>query len=207
MRVNSFGDGGKRALCAGLLAGLALLLAPAVSVASRAGSKYYFELHKIEATVPVDPEIRTFTGEALKADLATRPAWESDLGVGTQREAIVAELKKRKLNGFDLVVKIVRLKKDIKEPAAGSRNPQLSVSVRIEVLGTVIPGDKIAFSGEAEAGAEAAVPERRLEDETTSMFKDAIKAAVGQAIDQAVLKLTTPKAAPMNESKRTRKKP
>ena len=110
------------------------------------------------------------------------------------------------MKGFDLEVKIVRLKKEVKEPAAGSHNPQLSVSVRLEVLGTVIPGDKIAFSGEAEAGAEAAVPERRLEEEATTMFKDAIKAAVGQALDQAVLKLTTPKAEPMNESRRKHKK-
>ena len=49
------------------------------------------------------------------------------------------------------------------------------------------------------------MPERRLEDEATAMFKDAIKAAVGQAIDQAVLKLTMPKAAPMNESRRKHK--
>lgn len=204
MRVNRFADRGKRGARAGLLAALALLVAP-TALASAPG-KYYFELHKIESTVPVDPDLRAFTGEALKADLAARPDWASELGVGENREAIVAELKKKKLNGFDLVVKIVRLKKEIKEPAAGSRNPQLSVSVRLEVLGTVIPGDKIAFSGEAEAGADAAVPERGLEDEATAMFKDAIKAAVGQAIDQAVLKLTTPKAAPMNESKHKRKK-
>jgi hypothetical protein len=70
------------------------------------------------------------------------------------------------------------------------------------VLGTVIPGDKIAFSGEGEGGAEAAVPERRIDEETTAMLKDAIAAAVGQAIDQAVLKLTMPKAAPLNESRR-----
>jgi hypothetical protein len=203
MRVNRLGQTRRRWLGGALVTTLALASAPA---AWAAGSKYYFELHKIESTVPVDPDLRAFTAEALKADLAGRPAWQSDLGVGDNRDAIVAELKKRKLNGFDLVVKIVRLKKDVKEPAPGSRNPQLSVSVRLEVLGTVIPGDKIAFSGEAEAGADAAVPERRLEEESTVMFKDAIKAAVGQAIDQAVLKLTTPKAEPMNESRRKRKR-
>ena len=202
MRVNRRKDARRHCLGAGLLMAL-LAFAPA---ASAAGGKYYFELHKIESTVPVDPELRAYTGDALKADLAARPAWQSDLGVGSDREAIVSELKKRKLNGFDLVVKIVRLKKEVKPPAPGSHNPTLSVSVRLEVLGTVIPSDKIAFSGEAEAGADAAVPERRLEDEATAMFKDAIKAAVGQAIDQAVLKLTTPKAEPMNESRRKHKK-
>jgi hypothetical protein len=203
MRVNRRKDGRRRSLCAALLLALALAAAPR---ASAAGGKYYFELHRIESTIPVDPDLRAYTGETLKADLAARPAWQSDLGVGSDREAIVSELKKRRLNGFDLVVKIVRLNKEVKPPAPGSHNPTLSVSVRLEVLGTVIPGDKIAFSGEAEAGADAAVPERRLEDEATAMFKDAIKAAVGQAIDQAVLKLTTPKAEPMNESRRKHKK-
>jgi hypothetical protein len=173
-----------------------------------AGAKYYFELHKVEATVPVNPDIKEIAGEALKAELAARPEWLSDLGVGVgaDRQAVAAELKRRKLSGFDLIVKIVQIKKEVKDPSPGSRNNQLVVSIRLAVLGTVIPGDKIAFSGEGEAGAEASVPERRIEAEATEMFKEATKSAVQQAIDQAVLKLRTPKATPMNESKRKRKK-
>jgi hypothetical protein len=171
-----------------------------------AAPKYYFQLHKVEASVPVNPDIKEATAEALKAELASRPEWQSDLGVGDDRDALVAELKKRRLSGFDLVVKIVELKKEVKPPAPGSRNHQLAVSVRLAVLGTAIPGEKIAFSGEGDAAAEAAVPERRLEDEATLMYKDAIKSAVDQAIDQAVLKLSLPQSAPLNESKRKRKK-
>ncbi|HEY8924098.1 MAG TPA: hypothetical protein VIU64_06930 [Polyangia bacterium] len=174
--------------------------------AMAAAPKYYFQLHKVEAAVPVNPDIKEITAAALKAELASRPEWQSDLGVGDDRDALVAELKKRRLSGFDLVVKIVELKKEVKPPAPGSRNHQLAVSVRLAVLGTAIPGEKIAFSGEGDAAAEAAVPERRLEDEATLMFKDAIKSAVAQAIDQAVLKLSLPQSAPLNESKRKRKK-
>jgi len=174
--------------------------------AAAAAPKYYFRLHKVEATIPVNPDIKEMTAEALKAELATRPEWQSDLGVGDDRDALVAELKKRKLSGFDLTVKIVELKKEVKDPAPGARNHQLAVSIRLAVLGTAIPGEKIAFSGEGDAGAEAAVPERRIEDEATLMFKDAIKSAVAQAIDQAVLKLSLPQSAPLNESKRRRKK-
>ena len=185
-------------------------LAVAAVLSSGAGAasapRYYFELHKVEATIPVNPDIKEFAADALKADLASRPEWQADLGVGDDREAIASELKRRKLSGFDLVVKIVQLKKEVKDPAPGARNHQLAVSIRLAVLGTAIPGDKIAFSGEGEAGAEAAVPERRLEDEATSMFKEAIKSAVQQAIDQAVMKLTLPKATPMNETKRKHKK-
>jgi len=190
-------DGGWRAALGDLWGG---------GLAAAAAPKYYFRLHKVEATVPVNPDIKEITAEALKAELAARPEWQSDLGVGDDRDALVAELKKRRLSGFDLIVKIVQLKKEVKDPAPGARNHQLAVSVRLAVLGTAIPGEKIAFSGEGEAGAEAAVPERRIEDEATLMFKDAIKSAVTQAIDQAVLKLSLPQSAPLNESKRKRKK-
>jgi hypothetical protein len=37
------------------------------------------------------------------------------------------------------------------------------------------------------------------------MIKDAMAAAVKQAVDQALMKLGTPKAEPMNESKGKRK--
>jgi hypothetical protein len=207
MRVNRFSTGrqtfGRLSLVAGLLAG-ALLLAGAGS--SRAAApKYYFELHKVEANIPVNPELKEFAAEALKADLATRSAWQSDLGVGTDRNAIVAALKSKKLNGFDLIVRFVKVNREVKPPAPGSRLNTLSVSVGLAVLGTAIPGEKIAFSGEGDAGAEAGVPEARQDAEANMMFREAIKTAIGQAIDQAVMKLTMPKSAPMNESHRKRK--
>lgn len=184
---------------------LAVVCGLRVSPALAAHAKYYFELHKVEATVPVNPEIKELAAAALKADLAARPEWQSDLGVGSTREAVAAELKRRKLSGFDLIVKIVEVKQEVKEPSPGSRNKRLAISIKLAVLGTVIPGEKIAFSGEGEAGAEAAVPERRIEAEATAMFGEAVKSAVEQAINQALMKLTTPKATPMNESKHKRK--
>ena len=180
----------------------ALAAAPALAAPR---PKYYFELHEVESKVPLNADMRQFAGEALKAELASRPEWQSDLGV-TDRDAVVAELKKRKLSGFDLVVKIASMTKEVKEPNPGSRLRRLSVSVRLSVLGTTLPGEKMAFGGDGEAGAEGEVTERRLDSEAESMFKDAIKDAVKQAIDQAVLKLGTPQAAPLNESKRKRKK-
>jgi len=173
--------------------------------AGAAASKYYFELHKVESDVPVDPVLRDYAGEALKTELASRPGWSGDLGVGTDRDQVIAALKTKKVNGFDLVVRFVKVKREVKPPAPGSRLNQLAVSVGLAVLGTAIPGDKIAFSGEGDAGAEASVPENQMDAEATAMFKDAIKTALGQALDQAMMKLSLPKSKPMNESKRKRK--
>ena len=160
----------------------------------------------MESRVPIDGPLRQFTGEAVKAELGSRPEGESELGGAKDRDAVVAALKKRKLAGFDLHVKIAELKKEVKEPTPGSRRKRLSVSVKLSVLGTTLPGEKMAFGGDGEAAAETEVTENRMDAESESLIKDAIKDAVKQAVDQAVLKLGTPQSAPMNESKRRRKK-
>jgi len=185
-------------------AGVGIMLV-ASGAGQAAASKYYFELHKVETDVPVDPELRDYAGEALKSELARRPGWSGDLGVGNDRDQVVAALKAKKVSGFDLVVRFVKLKREVKPPAPGSRLNQLAVSVGLAVLGTAIPGDKIAFSGEGDAGAEASLAENQMDAEATTMFKDAIKTAIGQALDQAMMKLSLPKSKPMNESKRKRK--
>ena len=59
MRMNRPWDATVRSVLAGMLMTLVLLSAPG---ASAAASKYYFELHKIESTVPVDPDLRAFAG-------------------------------------------------------------------------------------------------------------------------------------------------
>jgi hypothetical protein len=186
-----------------LVAVLAQLVGSAPARAAH--PKYYFELHEVEAKVALNADMRQFAGEALKAELASRPEWQSDLGV-KDRDAVAAELKRRKLSGFDLIVKILAMTKDVKEPNPGSRLRRVAVNVKLSVLGTTLPGDKMSFAGDGEAGAEIEVTERRIDAEAESMFKEAIKDALKQAIDQAVLKLGTPQAAPLNESKRNRKK-
>jgi hypothetical protein len=187
----------------------ALLLALSLGVPGTvfaAGPKYYFELHEVQSRVPLNADMRAFAGDALKAELASRPEWQSDLGTAKDRDAVLAELKKRKLSGFDVIVKIAEVKKEVKEPNPGSRLKRLAVSVKLSVLGTTLPGEKMAFAGDGEAGAETEVTDRRMDAEADSLIKDAIKDAVKQAVDQAVLKLGIPQSAPLNESKRKRKK-
>jgi len=176
-----------------------------VASAKAPAAKYYFQVHKVESELALNDDLREFTRVAVQNELSARPEWASDVGAGTDPDALVAELKKRKLRGFDLVVKIAELKKDVKEPTPGSRLRRLSVGVKLAVLGTTIPGEKIAFGGDGEAGAETEVTERRIDTEAESLTRDAIKDAIKQAIDQAVMKLAIPKAAPLNESRRKRK--
>jgi hypothetical protein len=188
-------------LGAGLLA-LALLASP---VARAASPKYYFRLGEVKAGPEVDAALKSYAAEAVKADLAARPEWASDVGT-TNTEALVAELQKRKLRGFQVVVRFEHLKKEVKEPSPGARRKRAALDVKLSVFGTTIPEAKLAFSGDGEAGVEAEVSDKGMDAETTELAKDAIKDAIKQAVDQAVLKLSIGKSTPMNESKRAKKK-
>ena len=136
-----------------------------------AAPKYYFQLQPVKAGPEVDADLKSYTGEALKAELASRPEWASDIGPagqaapGTDRTALVAELKKRNLRGFDVTARIEKLKQEVKDPKPGARNKQLAVEVQLTVFGTTIPDAKLAFSGDGQSGERGrglrAAPGRR----------------------------------------------
>jgi hypothetical protein len=194
----------------GALAAVTLAALPAMP-ASAAAPKYYFQLQPVKAGPEVDAALKSYTGEALKAELASRPEWASDIGPagaagpGTDRTALVGELKKRNLRGFDVTARIEKLKQEVKDPKPGARNKQLAVEIQLTVFGTTIPDAKLAFSGDGQSGSEAEVSERRLAADTADTTKDVIKDAIKQAVDQAVLKLSIGKPGPMNEKHKKKK--
>jgi hypothetical protein len=190
-------------LAAGALVA-SLFAAPQARAAHAAGPKYYFQLREVKAGPEIDPALKAYAGEALKTDLAARPEWASDVGA-TGQEALMAELAKRKLRGFNVTVRIEEAKKEIKPPKPGERSKQLATNVRLTVFGTTLVEEKLAFSGDGEAGLEAEVSDKRMESEGVSMTKDAMKDAIKQAVDQAVMKLSIGQSAPHAEGKRKKK--
>ena len=192
-----------------------LVLLVAAPTARAARPKFYFRLGEVEAGpnagagagagAEVDADLKTYAGEALKAELASRPEWASDVGTNDP-EALSAELKKRNLRGFSVTVRFENLKKDLKEPSPGARRKRAVVDVKLSVFGTTIPEEKLSFSGDGESGVEAEVSEKGALAETQALAKDAIKDAVKQAVDQAVMKLSVGTSTPMNEKKHAKKK-
>lgn len=194
-----------RILTAVTALGVALGVLTAAVPVRAAAPKFYFRLGEVKAGPEVNDGLKAYAGEAVKADLAARPEWASDVGT-TDPEALRAELKKRNLRGFSVVVRFERFAKQLKEPSPGSRHKRASVDVKLSVFGTTIPEEKLAFSGEGESTVEAEVSEKTAAEESESLAKDAIKDAIKQAVDQAVLKLSIGKSGPMNESAKRRKK-
>ena len=200
MRLSTSASPGRpHALAVLVAAALAGAMLPASAQA--AAPKYFFQLREVKAGPEIDPALKEYAGEALKADLAGRPEWASDVQAPNP-EALLAELNKRKLRGFNVTVRFEEVKKEVKPPKPGSRFNQLAVNVRLTVFGTTVVEEKLAFSGDGEAGMQAEVSEKRVEKESMSLTRDAIKDAVKQAVDQAVLKLSVAQSGPHGARKK-----
>jgi hypothetical protein len=184
---------------------LALAGHPAPAVAKGpAAPRFYFSVVDVKSEVPVDESVRVMAKEVLAADLAGRPEFTSDLG-GITGDALVAELARRHLKGFDVSMKLVAWSHELQAPRPGGRLKQLAVATKVAVFGTTIGEAKLAFGGDGEATVVAEVVERRLAEESKPIDHDVLVQAVRQAVDQAVAKLGQVASKPFNESKPKRK--
>jgi hypothetical protein len=191
-----------------LAVGMTVAAATAVHAAE---PKYYFQIKEVTAAPDVEAGVKKSAAEALKAELASRPEWATDIvpeasAQGPDRTALVAELAKRKLRGFDVTVRIESFKKEMKDPRPGGRLKQLAVNTRLAIIGATIPDAKFAFEGSGEAGVEAEVSEARMEANSAMASKAALKSAIKQAVEEAVVKLgAKPAAAPSGGKKPAKK--
>jgi hypothetical protein len=172
---------------------LAAATAVGAAIPARAAEpKFYFQIKEVTAAPDVDAGVKTAAAEALKAELASRPEWASDVGPAAQghdQAALAAELAKRNLRGFEVTVRIDNFKKEMKDPRPGGRLKQLAVNVRLTIIGATIPDAKFAFEGNGESGVEAEVAEARMPADSARASKAALTAAVKQAVEEAVVKL------------------
>jgi hypothetical protein len=188
--------------CTWCWSGVATAAAPATK------PKYYFNVRDVNADVAVDQPTLAVAKQVLHEELARRREFTSDVGaVGDDDAAVVAELKRRKLQGFNVTMKLVSLSAEPKPPRPGGRLKQLAVGVKLSVFGATISERKLAFGGDGEASVEAEIVEQRLAEEQAALTRDALVQAVKLAVDQAVRKLSLPRAKPLDESRRRRAKP
>jgi hypothetical protein len=201
-------------LCAAAF--LPLLLATAAPAAEKKADapaapgskkpKYYFVIHEVNVGKHGDSDLAKIARDSLEKELESRPEFTSDLGGVTEDAAVLEELKRRGLKGFKASLRLDKLTRDLREPRPGGRLKQLAVNVKLSVFGTTFPGEKLAFSGDGETEVQAEVVEQRIEEEGRTLVKEVMPLALKQAVDQAVSKLSLPKSAPLNESKRKKRR-
>ena len=113
-----------------------------------------------------------------------------DLGAQSE-DAQIAEIRKQGMLGFLVSLRITSMKKDIKPPAPGKRDQQMSIDVKLAVFGHTLPGNKLLFTGDGEASLMGEFSERLKDKEEERFTRTALANAIKQAVSTAVAKLTT----------------
>jgi hypothetical protein len=171
--------------------GLSLLLAPSLALAAGGKSvsqKYYFKVTNIHVE---DNKIIPMAKELLEKEVASRPEFTMDLGDASSEDTQIAEMQKRGMKGFQVSMRISSLKKDIKPPAPGKRDQQMSIDVKLAIFGHTIPGNKIMFTGDGESHLMGEFSERLRDKEEERFTRTALEGAIKQAVSTAVAKMTT----------------
>ena len=172
--------------------GIFVLATPALTHAeaargASASPKYYFKVSNIKAQ---DDKIIPMAKELLEKEVSTRPEFTMDLGDARSEEAQIAELQRQGMKGFQVSMQIVSLKKEIKPPAPGKRDQQMSIDVKLGIFGHTIPGNKLLFTGDGNAALTAEFSERLKDKEEERFMRTALASAIKQAVSTAVAKLT-----------------
>ncbi|MGA7743527.1 MAG: hypothetical protein WBP56_03425 [Polyangia bacterium] len=174
-------------------AALAGMLTVAISLAGRVGAdgtkpKYYFTISNITSE---DTTIIPLAKELLAKEISSRSEFTQDLGGAEGEAAAAAEMRKRGLQGFQVNLRIMSLKKEIKPPTPGRRDRQMAIQVKLGVYGTTYPGGKLNFTGDGEASLTGDFSERRMDSDIEDLTKMAFASALKQAVSTAVAKMTT----------------
>jgi hypothetical protein len=182
---------------------LALLAVPQRAWAATEIPKYYFKVSNIASR---DKKIIPLAKELLEKEVASRPEFTMDLGNNPNSEdSEIGELRKRGMKGYQVSMRLETLKKDIKPPAPGKRDQQMSIEVKLTVFGHTIPGNKLLFTGDGDASLMGEFSERLRDREEERFTKTALASAIKQAVSTAVAKLTTAKLEEKGPQKRKAK--
>jgi hypothetical protein len=175
-----------RILAIGTFVLTALAMAVASPARALADAKYYFKVSNIQSQ---DNKIIPMAKELLEQEVSSRPEFRMDGEGASPEEASATELQKKGLKGVQFSMRIVSLKKDIKPPAPGKRDQQMSIEVKLAIFGHTIPGNKVLFTGDGEASLMAEFSERLRDKEEPRFIKAALESAIKQAVSTAVVKL------------------
>jgi hypothetical protein len=191
------------------VAGLAIVLLSASAAAKAVAKKpakplYYVQVMEALADTGVPdtakPEARKQLLEALRArpEIVVAPEGGSPVDDAT----LIADLKKRKLRGLALSVRVVELVEEIKPPPEGKKSRVLQVQAKVAIFGSTIPADGLAIGGDGQSKVGLEIGKNILPGDRDEATKSALAQSLVQAIDVAIEKLAHPPKAPKPEKKK-----
>jgi len=168
---------------------------------------YYVQVMDALADKGVPESIKPAAKSQLEEALRARPEVVlAGTAVSAQDEAtLVADLKKRKLKGLALSVRVLELSEEIKPPPEGKKSRVLQISARVSIFGSTIPAAGLAIGGDGQSRVGFEVGKNILPGDRAEATRSALSQSLTQAVDQAITKLSTPAVVPKPEKRR--KKP
>jgi len=191
-------------------------IGPFLGEALAAGPKYFIRLRAIEigdgltAAGVGNDGLKTMAKENLLAELGKRPEVVLKLeGVPDDAapERFGDEIKRRKLKGYEVTLKVIKLDRQVLPPPAGRKFRLLEQSIKLSLVGTLYPGEPtLAIGGDGESTVQIEVGAQISENQDRDVLSDVVKDAVGQAVAQALRKLDLGPMKPPKDPPRRKKK-
>jgi hypothetical protein len=165
--------------------------------------KYYVAVLRAlgDPGVPADvlPEARKQLVEALgrRAEVSLAPE-----GANPDDPALAGELKKKKLRGLALSVRVTQFSKQLLPPAEGKKFQVLQAKVSTSLFGASIPNQGLAIGGEGDATVGLEVGKKVLPADEQAALKEALSQALDRAVEVAITKLDNPPKVPPKEKRK-----
>jgi hypothetical protein len=157
-----------------------------------AHAKYFVKVRGVDEAEGVKSGI-TAEAERLFTDELRRHAeftldWPA--GLPDENEALVKELRRRKIRAFEVTLKILNVQRDLKPPKPGKQYRVLVRGIKLAVFGNTLPDHVVAIGGDGESSLAAEIGRQADEQkEGASLLAEAAKSAITQAVDMTLTKL------------------
>lgn len=189
---------------------LAIALSCAFAGATRAATapRYYFALDEVHAVGGAPAEISVKARSILREILATRPEFVAALdgapNPASDPDGYRKFLAARKVAAYQVSIKITEYERKLAPNDKPGRAAQvLTIRVGVSLIGSKIPGGVLALAGTGGATIAAEVGANVRPREEESAMDEALRNALVQAVDAAVveMKRPPPKAPPKKKRK------
>jgi hypothetical protein len=170
-----------------LLALLALSLAQGDAWAKAKGPRFYFELRGVQIPAGEKAELKEQAKASILAELRKHPEVVLELS----KEELEKQLRSRKLDGFGIVLRVVRSQHTLKPPPPGKVYRVLTLDVAVAIDAEKLPSGQLAMAGEG--SAEVSTEVKKLnEKERLQLRGEALAEAIKQAVERSLQKLQAP---------------
>jgi hypothetical protein len=185
-----------------MIATAALALVVGASSASAKPPKFYFQLRGVQAPAKSPASVKDKAKEVLIAELKKQPSVVLDLGQPATPEQLAEILKARKLDGYELMLRVVKSGHSLQPPPAGKLYKMLMVEVEVAIDAQKIPSGQMALAGEgsAQVGTEVKTVN---EKEKLQLLGEALEKSISEAVAKSIKKLG---AAKYSKPPRAKKK-